>query len=192
MSDRRLQGEGTTVADPRHKRFCLRAKNFIIRATAPRVAGLRLAFDIEANGLLEAATTIHCVVIADLDTDQIDQFGPDQIDAALARLSEARYLTGHNATGYDLPLLRKLCSWSPAPEVAIVDTLIVSRLVLAHMRLLDVETAEMGDPDLGKLKGSHSLAAWGQRLGRLKSDQTSRNLTLGRRSCRSGASATLY
>src|SRR5262249_54156393 len=47
----------------------------------------------------------------------------------------------------------------------VVDTLITSRLVLANMGELDDQAAAMGDPSLGKLRGRHSLEAWGARLG---------------------------
>ena len=127
--------------------------------------GCRLVFDIETDGLLEAVTRVHCVVVADLDSGRIDEYGPDQIDAALTRLSEATYLTGHNILSFDLPVLQLLHDWAPTPTVIIVDTLIASRLVLANIGDLDDQAAAMGDPKLGKLRGRHSLEAWGVRLG---------------------------
>ena len=69
----------------RHEIFLRLAKQFIIPATAtPDPARLRLAFDIESDDLLDAATKTHCICIGDLDTGHIDEFGPDQIEAALA------------------------------------------------------------------------------------------------------------
>jgi len=124
----------------------------------------RLVFDVEADNLLDAATKVHCIVVADLDSDRIDEYGPTQITAALEHLARATYLTGHNIAGYDLPLLQRLYSWTPSPGCVVVDTLVVSRLILPHLEDLDDQAAAMGDPSLGKLRGRHSLEAWGLRL----------------------------
>ena len=130
-----------------------------------KTGGLRLAFDAEANGLVDDASALHCVVVADLDSDQINEYGPAQITAALEHLTHANYLTGHNISGYDLPLLQRLHNWTPSPDCAVMDTLIASRLILPHLDDLDAQAAAMGDPALGKLRGRHSLEAWGVRLG---------------------------
>lgn len=130
-----------------------------------KTGGLRLAFDAEANGLVDDASALHCVVVADLDSDQINEYGPAQITAALEHLTHANYLTGHNISGYDLPLLQRLHNWTPSPDCVVMDTLIASRLILPHLDDLDAQAAAMGDPALGKLRGRHSLEAWGVRLG---------------------------
>jgi DNA polymerase I-like protein with 3'-5' exonuclease and polymerase domains len=148
----------------KHQIFCRLAARYIIPARS-EPAGLRVAFDIETDALLDAATKIHCIVIIDLDSERIDEFGPDRIDAALARLSEATYLVGHNILGFDLPVLLRLCGWAPGPACTIVDTLIASRLILANVGNLDMQAESMGDPPLGKLNGRFSLEAWGARLG---------------------------
>src|SRR5262249_32521016 len=123
-----------SVAPPprRHTVFLRLASRYVVPAIG-KPDGLRLAFDIETDGLLEAATRIHCLIVEDLDSNRVDEFGPDQIDAGLIRLSEARVLVGHNIVGYDLQVLRRLHGWNPAPDCIVVDTLIVSRLVLANI-----------------------------------------------------------
>jgi hypothetical protein len=75
------------------------ASRFIIPGTT-KAHGLRLVFDLEADALLDAVTKVHCVVVADLDSDEVDEYGPDQIDAALEHLKRADYLVAHNAQGY--------------------------------------------------------------------------------------------
>ena len=145
-------------------KFTYLAAPYIIR-TDLKVGTLRLVFDSEANNLLDQATKIHCIVIADLDSDQIDAYGPDQIVAALDHLARADRLVGHNISGYDLPLLRRLRDWAPATECTIMDTLVAGRLILPHIDDLDDKTAAMGDPKLGKLRGRYSLEAWGGHLG---------------------------
>jgi DNA polymerase I-like protein with 3'-5' exonuclease and polymerase domains len=153
-----------TPGPQRHARFLHLARRYIISATT-KAEGPRLIFDTEADGLLDAASKMHCIVVADLDGDRIDEFGPTQIEAGLARLSEARYLVGHNISGYDLPLLRKLYGWSPVLDCVVVDTLIASRLILPLILDLDRQAIGAGDSSMGKLTGRHSLEAWGARLG---------------------------
>ena len=138
------------------------ASRFIVTATT-KFTGTRAAFDIEANGLHDA-TKIHCIVIADLDSDRIDQYGPDQISAALEHLSRTSYLTGHNITGYDLPTLQRLHQWKAQPTCTIVDTMIAARLILPNLDDVDDEVAEMSKTKMGKLRGKYSLESFGMRL----------------------------
>jgi RecA-family ATPase/DNA polymerase I-like protein with 3'-5' exonuclease and polymerase domains len=147
-----------------HVQFLQLGHRYIIPATNKR-RNLCLCFDVEADGLLDAATKIHCIVIADLDRDRIAEYGPGQIVEALAHLSRAEYLTGHNIEGYDLPLLRRLHGWRPSQGCTVVDTLIASRLILPHLLDLDQQAQAIGNPSLGKLAGRHRLEAWGLRLG---------------------------
>ena len=126
---------------------------------------LRLAFDIEANGLLDNAVEVHCVVIANLDSDETAEYGPGEIAAALDHLLRADYVAGHQLVGYDLPLLRRLHDWTPRRDCTVVDTLVVSRLILPNLTDLDDRAAAMGDPPFGKLRGRYSIEAWGVRLG---------------------------
>ena len=140
------------------------ARKFIIPATAAKCTGLRVAFDIEANGLHDA-TEVHCNAITDLDSDRIDQYGPDQIPAALEHLSRAAYVTGHNITGYDLPTLRRLYQWQPQSTCVVVDTMIAARLILPNLEDIDNKVAAMTKTKAGKLRGRYSLEAFGARLG---------------------------
>jgi len=160
-----LASSNEQTSPPRQHRVFLRLASRYVVPAVVKPEGLRLCFDIETDGLLEATTRIHCLIVEDLDSNRVDEFGPDQIDAGLIRLSEARVLVGHNIVGYDLQVLRRLHGWNPAPACTVVDTLIVSRLVFANIGDLDDQAATMGDPKLGKLRGRHSLEAWGTRLG---------------------------
>ena len=127
--------------------------------------GLHLAFDAEADALLDRATKAHCIVVENLDSEEIDSYGPDRMTAALEHLLRADYLVGHNICGYDLPLLLRLYNWAPRSDCTVVDTLVASRLILPNLDDLDDQAAAMGDPPLRKLRGRHSLEAWGARLG---------------------------
>src|SRR6516225_3172191 len=125
-----------------------------IRIAAPFIVpadikshGLRLVIDIEANGLLDTASKAHCVAVADLESDQIDEYGPQEIPAALKHLARADYLTGHNICGYDLPLLHRLYNWTPKAGCTVLETLVASRLILPHVG------------DLGRPGRSHGRSA---------------------------------
>ena len=145
-------------------KFAYIARRYIVPADK-KIGGLRLVFDIETDGLLEAVTKIHCIVVGDLDSDQVNEYGPAQITAGLAHLARADVLVGHNAQSYDLRVLRQLHDWQPKVGCTIVDTLIAGRLILPNVADLDDMTAAMGAPPFGKLRGRFSLQSWGARLG---------------------------
>ena len=159
-------GSAVSAAPPLgHSKFAHLAKPFIARSDV-KVGAVRCAFDIEADGLLDRVTKIHQIVVTDLDSDQVDAYRFDRIDAALEHLTRADYIAAHNGCAYDLPVLHRLRNWAPAPECKIVDTLIASRLILPNLSDLDDKIAAMGGPKLGgKLRGKHKLEAWGARLG---------------------------
>jgi len=139
---------------------------FIIPARDLEQGSTRLVFDLEGNGLLETITCLHCVVIGELDNDHIYEYGPEQIADALAHLTLADTLIGHNIQSYDLPVLRKLHEWTPRPATRLVDTLIAGRLILPHLPDIDSEVAARPkDKAFGQIRGKYSLEAWGVRLG---------------------------
>jgi hypothetical protein len=140
-------------------------RRYIIPATTEAGGEPGFVFDTEFDGFAYNATKVHCIVIVDLANGQTYKYGPDQIEAGLAHLARAKRLSGHNILNHDLPLLRRLYDWSPPPDCDLVDTLVCSRLILADIASLDDEAAARGDPKLGDLRGSHSLEAWGIRLG---------------------------
>ena len=145
------------------------AKPFIIPPTDEHLEELRLVFDLEADGLLESVTKIHCIVISAVDSDRVYEYGPGQIDEALEHLSRADMLIGHNIQGFDLPALLKLHDWAPPPECRVIDTLIAGRLILPNLDRLDGEVVQRTkDKAFGKVFGKHTLQAWGVQLGLMK------------------------
>lgn len=117
-------------------------------------------FDIEANGLYDEATVVHCGVVADLKGDGVWKYRPNQIDSLLEKLEESDVLIGHNIIDYDLPLLEKLYGFSYKGRV--VDTLVMSRLHNPN-RVLPPHATD-------RRAGPHSLYAWGVRVGVDKPD----------------------
>ena len=130
-----------------------------------------LIFDIETNGLLHDVSTIHCLAIHDLQTDQTiaynDTGSSEPISRGLQRLQDSDRVIGHNIIGYDLPVIRKLYPWFGNPA-HVVDTLLLSRLYHPDMINLDKKRTWDGMPL--KLYGKHSLESYGYRLDERKGD----------------------
>jgi len=133
-----------------------------------------LVFDIEANGLLRVADTVHCLVIADIDTKEVTRFRGKDIPAGLAMLDSTTTtsIVGHGVISYDLPLLKQVYGWVPKAEV--VDTLVLSRMYYADMRDRDARAHKFrrGKWIPSKLFGKHSLESWGHRVGAPKTEYT--------------------
>ena len=117
-------------------------------------------FDIETDGLYDDVTKIHCIAIK-VDDEKTKLY--TDIDEAVAVLRGSDLLVAHNGVNYDLPVLSKLGYTIDTP---IHDTLIMSRLAYPNMMVTDANRKSVPP----KLKGSHSLKAWGYRLRKLKGD----------------------
>ena len=129
---------------------------------------MRLVIDLEANGLLYDASRIHCLVTKDVDTGEIKQFRPSEVEQGLRFAMQAELLVGHNVIAYDLALASRLYPWFGA-RYKVTDTLVLSRFICAN--LSDQDFARQGAAAIDPaLRGSHSLKAWGQRLGFEKAD----------------------
>lgn len=125
------------------------------------------ACDIEANDLYDDVTQVWCVSIKDLTTGVNTLYGPDALQGALDHLSLADWLIAHNGIDYDLRVLKKVLGWSPKPTCVIRDSLIWGKLAFLD---LNVQDAKAKKPEVVELNGSHSLKAWGIRLGQHKLD----------------------
>lgn len=116
--------------------------------------------DLEANGLLDDATTIWCAVFKDITTKEVFRFHhgqPNWEKECQAFLDECEVLVMHNGIGYDKPLLRKL--WDYNYTGKLVDTLLISRLHKPN---------RLRPRNMKGKAGPHSIEAWGYRLGRGK------------------------
>jgi DNA polymerase-1 len=133
-----------------------------------------ILFDIETNGLLPELTTCHSLVLLDVDTDEMvscaDQDGYTPIADGLDILAKAERLIGHNIQAFDLPALYKIYGFTYHGELH--DTLILSRLVWSDLKENDFKFAKKNREFPMKLIGSHSLGAWGHRLGNHKIEYT--------------------
>ena len=132
---------------------------------------MKLLFDIESDGLLRTITTIHCIVIRDLETGQLlvynDQGTKPPISQAITLLEEADELWGHNICNYDIPAIRQIFPWF-SPKATCYDTMIMSRMLYSD--ILNRDLRNTPDQMPAKLYGRHSLESWGYRLSEYKSE----------------------
>lgn len=126
---------------------------------------MRLVFDIETDGL--DPSKVHCIAAVDVDTMYTHAYTPECIKDGLKLLQDAEELIGHNIIGYDLKVLKKLYNFEYKGKVT--DTLVLTRLIYSDIKDRDFKKWRAGafQP---KLIGSHSLKAWGVRLGEHKGD----------------------
>lgn len=135
-------------------------------------------FDIESDGLLPYScipglgfteiTKVHCIVVHDYHRGWYHRYGPDEIDKAMAELTDSDMLIAHNGIKYDFPALAHILGWY-YPKDKVLDTLVLSRLIYPNIK--DIDNGLMRKGILpGKLYGSHSLKAWGYRVGESKGD----------------------
>ena len=125
-------------------------------------------FDLESDGLLDTMTRIHSLVIEEASGKmQKISAHHDTLPKALALLENAPVIVGHNIICFDIPGIQKVHpQWKPRGKV--FDTLNASRLIWPEIMNDDFNAIRRGvyTKDFPKhLLGSHSLEAWGYRLG---------------------------
>lgn len=128
-------------------------------------------FDLESDHLIPDMTAIHCIAIKDPVRGTSYRFSSQQknIEQGIELLKNASLIIGHNIIDFDIPAIQKLYpSFEPSGKV--FDTIVCSRLIWADMKEKDFARV-ISDPSFPKkLIGSHSLKAWGYRVGVLKGD----------------------
>ncbi|NBO99845.1 MAG: DNA polymerase [Proteobacteria bacterium] len=135
-----------------------------------------LIFDIESDGLLDTTTQIHCLVIHDTKTNETIRYNDienlNPVSVGVERLKNAHKedyaIVGHNILGFDIPVLSKL--YDVYPEATKRDTLICCRLIWPDIREKDFGFSKKNAWFPKNLIGSHSLKAWGYRIGLRKGE----------------------
>jgi len=143
----------------------------------------QLVFDIETDGLYDDVTKIHCIVTRDMQTGEETLYTDPStsnitestghevktIDEGLQALQDAGAIIGHNILAYDVPVILKLYpDWSYHGRF--FDTQVVGRLVYPDIKSEDDKLAKKHPGFPHKLRGSHSLEAWGWRIDKRKGD----------------------
>ena len=133
----------------------------------------RAIFDIETDGLLDSLSQIWCIVIKDVNEGTTYTFDCESNDIldGVNMLMKYDQIIGHNIINFDIPALVQLgmASYDKMPDV--LDTLVVSRLLFTNIGDEDGEHLIKNSNYMPlRLRGSHSLKAWGYRLGELKGE----------------------
>lgn len=127
---------------------------------------MSLLFDIETDGL--DATKVHVLVTKNLFTDEVTTYRGNQVKQGVFHLLGASRVVAHNGIKFDIPILERLYGVT-FEQSSVVDTLVLSRLIYSDLG--DADTKLMAEGKLpGRLYKSHSLEAWGYRLGCHKGD----------------------
>jgi len=121
---------------------------------------MKYIFDLETDGLLENVTKIHCIVLKNIETNEILKLTTDE---AVNKLRKAELLIGHNIIKYDLPVLKKLYLRFET-NAKIFDTLVATRLLYPDVKEKDFQRKDFPRDCIGR----HSLKAWGNRIGTYK------------------------
>ncbi len=153
---------------------------------------MKIVFDIETNSFVERQRLVHCLEVHELQTDLICGFNDHGSPVTLAEgyelLQAADSLIGHNIVAFDLRQISKVSPDFRYDPKCAVDTLVLSRQLFPAIEIKDRSEGWLyqfnSDNELvldgdgrpmpilsskGKsLIGSHSLEAWGHRLGFLK------------------------
>ena len=131
---------------------------------------MALIFDIETDGLYDEVTKIHCLVMKSSVTGEVTTYTGTDVEQGLRFLMKSgSVISGHNIIKYDIPVIKKLYPWWGIQKDKVFDTLVATRLIWANIKDNDNLLLKEGRLP-GKLFGSHSLEAWGYRLGNYKGD----------------------
>lgn len=115
-------------------------------------------FDIEANGLLDTITEIHCLVASSLDGKEVERFGKDELYKIPEFLDSCDVLIGHNVIQYDFPAIKKILGYEYKGKI--VDTVWMSRLQNPH-RMAPIHAKDKA----AAFRAPHGLYSWGVRVG---------------------------
>jgi len=119
-----------------------------------------VVLDLETNGLLDSASRIHSLVLRDVETGAVQSEVSTDLPRGFGALGRAETIVGHNVIGFDLPVIQKIFNLSFGAKVR--DTLLMAQLRWPEIIAQDYANRYFIPKDLF---GSHSLEAYGYRLG---------------------------
>jgi hypothetical protein len=136
-----------------------------------------LVADIEADGLYDEVTQIHCIVTKDKETGDVKKYfdnvlegcrADGDIAAGIDHLTAADCVIGHNWIDYDARVIRKLYPGTPIRIEKIRDTYIRSLLFNPHRERHPNCPPSKVIGDTRRSIGPHGLENWGYLVGRGK------------------------
>ena len=124
-----------------------------------------LIFDLESDNLFYDITKVHCIRAYHLEEKKMLRFDRDNepMFKGIQELNDG-LLVGHNIVNFDMPALMKLYPKFKWKNREVFDTMLMSKLVCADIVITDIKLMKEGILP-AKLYASHSLKAWGYRLG---------------------------
>ena len=141
-----------------------------------------LIADCETNGLLDQLDRVHSLCYRTAKTKRTCHTQQGSTYESRRGYQEADVKTGleemmafngvvvfHNGIGFDMDAIQKVYPWFQIEQERVVDTLVLSRLIWPNLAETDIGVIKAGKLPK-KLRGSHSLEAWGYRLGLNKGD----------------------
>lgn len=125
-------------------------------------------FDLEADGLLDEATKMHCLVWKLAGHEQPFFVATDALWYKLEAMFKCDILVGHNIIEYDLPLIKKLYDLDYHGQVQ--DTLVMSRALNSDRPMPPgcTRSVEVEGQAAKRKITPHSLEAWGYRVAKKK------------------------
>lgn len=139
-----------------------------------------ILFDIEADGLLDTITKVHCIVAKNLVTGVTARFYNPHNDIVKQRndyimahvrpsFLNATHFIGHNIIGYDDEVLSRFFKLGDKiKETTIIDTLVWSQTLNPDRQLPKGCPTSYKTPYGTQKVTPHSVEAWGYRIGRHK------------------------
>lgn len=139
-----------------------------------------LQYDVEADGLLDTITKVHCIVCKEMVSGRVVRFydplesmevEENDFPLAYARpvFQKATTLIGHNIIGFDNDVLERFLGINTKNK-NIIDTLVWSQTLNPDRQLPRGCPTVALNPETGRNDkiGPHSVAAWGYRVSRAK------------------------
>jgi DNA polymerase I-like protein with 3'-5' exonuclease and polymerase domains len=154
---------------------------------------MKLVYDVETDGLLHSLTLIDCLVLRDVapedpaerktyafarhpagryekfDGTFVDLPERDDIEEGIRMMQDAEFVIGHNIMDFDERACHKVYPWYKSVREKVLDTMVLARVIMPDTGSIDDKLIVRGRLP-GKLRKSHSLDAWGHRLGKHKGD----------------------
>jgi hypothetical protein len=131
-----------------------------------------IVFDIEADGLYDDATLIHCICTETVNSSIKGEIYGDALlpKNVISLFPKGSKIIGHNIINYDIPMIKKFYGIDLIGIIGIeniVDTYVLSQLLFPDRQLPKGCPTSIYNPITRKQKkiGPHSLEAWGYRVG---------------------------
>lgn len=147
-----------------------------------------IVFDTESDGFLDEAMKLHVINLIDRATGAREAYHdhPEvslknrvgSLEEGVARLQRAiddgGIIAGQNIIRHDIPIIQKFYPEFRAPVDQQFDTLVASKLIWTDLKEIDDRAIRRGKRPAEfvekRLRGKHSLEAWGYRLGNWKGE----------------------